>query len=269
MIKKAVISISKEDLGLIPSLLTLPKELWSLGGISLIQRIISELKDSGIEEIIIVVPYEKKVVIDYLKELTSSSDLFKGINFSYITQKNSLGHGHSMLQSEKMMGEDDFGFSLSDNLIHSKNSCFSQLTNVFRTSQKPVVALRRIEEGVPAFSYVKVEKIANRFYKIKSFVDEIDPGDDSYEFVLAGRGVLTPTTFDYLRKIKASKTKVMTFTRAFDIMIKDGKTIYGYEIEGQWLQCNNRLNLMKSDLFLSLNDQDFGPELKKYLNVII
>jgi UTP--glucose-1-phosphate uridylyltransferase len=266
MIKKAIISISKEDLDLVPSLSTLPKELWSLGGISLIQRIVSELKDSEIEEIIIVVPHEKKILIDYLKELTSSSDLFKGIKFSYVTQKNSLGHGHSILQSEKMMGEDNFGFSLSDNLIHSKSSCFSQLTNVFRTSQKPVVALRRAGEGVSAFGYVKVEKIANRFFKIKSLVDEIDPGDDGYEFVLTGRGVLTPTTFDYLRKIKASKTKIMTFARALDIMIKDGKTIYGYEIEGQWLQCNNRVNLVKSDPFLSLNDQDFGPDLKKYLN---
>ncbi len=269
MIKKVIISVSKEDLELISSISAFPKELWPLGGTSLIQRIISEVKDAEIQEVILVVPHEKKIVIDYLKELLSLTDIFKGIKFSYIPQKNSLGHGHSIFQTEKMMGEDNFGFSLSDDLIHSKNSCFIQLNNVFRTSQKPVLALRGVEEGVSSFGYVKVEKIANRFYKIKSLLDELGPQDKGYEFVLGGRGILTPTTFEYLRKIKVSKNKVMTLARALDIMIKDGKTIYGYELDGQWLQCNGKLNFMKSDLFLSLNNQDLGPDLKKYLNEII
>ncbi|GAI14164.1 unnamed protein product, partial [marine sediment metagenome] len=45
----------------------------------------------------------------------------------------------------------------------------------------------------------------------------------------------------------------------------DGKEVYGYEIEGKWLECGNKLAYSKSNLYLSLKHPKFGPELKKYL----
>ncbi|KKS91282.1 MAG: hypothetical protein UV65_C0009G0001, partial [Parcubacteria group bacterium GW2011_GWF2_43_11] len=52
---------------------------------------------------------------------------------------------------------------------------------------------------------------------------------------------------------------------AFNEMIKQGLTIYGYEFEGKWLECGNKISYLKSNLYLSLKDPRFKKELKKFL----
>jgi UTP-glucose-1-phosphate uridylyltransferase len=51
-------------------------------------------------------------------------------------------------------------------------------------------------------------------------------------------------------------------------MLKDGKMIYGYEIEGEWLECGDKVNWLKSNLYLSLNHPEFGPILREFLKKI-
>ena len=51
----------------------------------------------------------------------------------------------------------------------------------------------------------------------------------------------------------------------FDKMLQAGKSIYGYEFEGKWLECGNKLNWLKSNLYLSLKDPRFGNELKNFI----
>ena len=55
--------------------------------------------------------------------------------------------------------------------------------------------------------------------------------------------------------------------KALDKMAKDGKIIYGYEFEGKWLECGNKLDWLKSNLYLSLKHPEFGPKLKKHFNI--
>ena len=48
-------------------------------------------------------------------------------------------------------------------------------------------------------------------------------------------------------------------------MINDGKVIYGYEIEGDWLECGQTIDWIKSNLFLTLKHKEYGPIIKEYL----
>jgi len=47
--------------------------------------------------------------------------------------------------------------------------------------------------------------------------------------------------------------------------VEEGKEIYGYEFEGKWLECGNKLAYLKSNFYLSLKHPQFGKELKKFL----
>ena len=41
--------------------------------------------------------------------------------------------------------------------------------------------------------------------------------------------------------------------------------LYGYEIEGKWLECGNKLEWLKSHLYLSFKHPEIGPKIKEYL----
>jgi UTP-glucose-1-phosphate uridylyltransferase len=48
----------------------------------------------------------------------------------------------------------------------------------------------------------------------------------------------------------------------------EGKIIYGYEFEGKWLECGNKINWLKSNAYMSAKHPKFGAEYKKFLKEI-
>ncbi len=290
MVKKAILPIAGLGTRFLPLSKELPKEFWPLADLPVIQYIVEEAVNSGVEEIVFVISPEKKMIVDYfgdspkvekvLKERNKTSlidkldefrDKFKDVKFSHVIQKTPLGDGHAILQAEASIGEEPCGVLFGDDVVHAPKPCLEQLAEVYKTCQKPVLAIRRVpKEMIPSYGILEVEKIANRFYKIKKIVEKPALEDAPSDFAIVGKYVLTPSVFDYLKKGgKPVKGKEMILADAFERMIGDGKTIYGYEFEGDWLECGNKVNWMKSHLFLSLKHPEFGPALKKYLKDIL
>jgi UTP-glucose-1-phosphate uridylyltransferase len=44
--------------------------------------------------------------------------------------------------------------------------------------------------------------------------------------------------------------------------------IYGYEVNGEWLECGDKAKWLKSFLYFSLKDPRFGKELKEFVKTI-
>ncbi len=74
-----------------------------------------------------------------------------------------------------------------------------------------------------------------------------------------------PEIFYYLKKAGLSKRGEISLTEALAQMVKEKKEILAYEIEGEWLECGNKILWLKSNLYLSLKDKFYGKELKKYI----
>jgi len=54
----------------------------------------------------------------------------------------------------------------------------------------------------------------------------------------------------------------------FDKMLDEGKTIYGYELKGEWLECGDKLKWIKSFLYMAMRDKRYKDEVKQYLKTI-
>ena len=115
---------------------------------------------------------------------------------------------------------------------------------------------------IGAYGNVAVEKIANNLYKIKKIIEKPNPSQIQSNLVIVGKYILTPDVFSYLKGSSLSQKNEIILGEIFDRMLHDGKTIYGYQIKGQWLECGDKLKWLKSFLYMALNDQRFGRELK-------
>ena len=76
-IKKAIIPMAGLGTRFLPLSKVLPKELWPLEEGPIIQRIIDEARNSGIEEIIFVLSPGNKKILDYLKPSPKIEKLLK------------------------------------------------------------------------------------------------------------------------------------------------------------------------------------------------
>ncbi len=290
MIEKVVLPIAGLGTRFLPLSKELPKEFWPLVDRPVVEYIIEEAIETGAKEIIFVISAEKKMIVDYfqgslkiekilkernkaslINELEKFKKKFSGITFSSVQQKAPLGDGHAILQAKKYVQDISCGVLFGDDIVCGEKPCLAQLAEVFKTCQKPVIAIKRVSrEMIPSYGILEVEKIANRFYKIKRIVEKPSLEEAPSDFAIVGKYILTPSVFEYLEKRKKPvKGKEMILADIFQEMIKDGKTIYGYEFEGDWLECGNKINWLKSNFFLSLKHPEFGPILKKYLKGII
>ncbi len=287
-VKKAIIPVAGLGTRFLPLSLAVSKEFFPLVDKPIIQYIVEEVKKSGINEIIFVITPKQKMILNYfkkspelekvlvkrkkdktLKELKDFEESFSDISFSFVVQKNQVGDGNAILQASKLLNSEPVAVAFNDDIIVSDTPAISQLTNIFKTSGAPVVALKSMpKDKIPAYGSVVVEKIADRLYKIKKIIEKPDPSQVQSDFVIVGKYVLTPDVFDYLKKASPSKKGEIILAETFDKMLSDGKIIYGYELKGEWLECGDKLKWLKSFFYLSLKDPIFGKELKDYIKTI-
>lgn len=284
-IKKAIIPIAGLGTRFLPLSKVLPKELLPLVDKPVVQYLVEEAKQSGISEIIFVTGPEKKAVLDYFKkspqiekilkerkkdhlleELQNLQELCQGLSFSFVFQKKPLGDGHAVLQAQNKAGDAPVAVLFADDVVDSKTPCLLQLAKVFKTCEKPVIALCKLpKEKLPFYGVAGLEKITNRLYKIKKFVEKPAIDQAPSDLAVVGKYILTPEVFDYLKRAKPGPKGEIILAEVLDKMLKDGKIIYGCEFEGRWLECGNKLAWLQSHLYLSLKNPQFGPRLKQFL----
>ena len=292
-IKKAIIPIAGLGTRFLPLSKVLPKELWPLVDKPVIQYIVEEAVASGIEEIIFVIRPDKREVGDYfakylkkipeieeilkmrkknhlLKELKKLEKITKKISFSYVLQKQPLGDGNALLQTQSLVDEKPYAVLWADDVVESKIPCIWQLIKVFKKYKKPVVALYRIpKESFQFYGMIGGKKVANREYLIKKIVEKPKTIKESpSDLAVVGKFIFTPEVFEWLKKASLNKNQELITSEILAKAVKDGKEVYGYEFEGKWLECGNKLAYLKSNFYLSLKHPQFGPEIKNFLQTL-
>lgn len=288
-IRKAIIPIAGLGTRFLPLSKVLPKELWPLVDKPVIQYILEEVKNSGIKEIIFIDRPDRKLVIDYfknklkskktsfskykshfVKELKNLEDISRNLSFFRVLQRTPLGAAHAVLQTKKIVGKEPCAVLWADDVVESKTPCILQLIKVFQKYQKPVIALYRVpKESFQFYGMIEGEKIANRIYKIKRVAEKPSITKSPSNLAIVGKYIITPKVFNYLERTSFDLKSDITLSITLSEMAEAGEEIYGYELDGKWLECGNKLAYLKSNLYLSLKHPQFGPELKKFISKII
>ena len=285
-VKKAVILVAGLATRFLPLSKAVPKEILPLADKPIIRYLLEEALASGITDIVFVIsPGKKNEILDYFKkspklekilkerkkeailaELKELDELVRSFSFSFAIQKRPLGDGHAILQTKKIVGDEPCAVFFTDDIVDSKAPCLLQLLQVYKTCQKPVVALKKIpQEKISHYGIAATDKIAARLYKIKKIVEKPSVESAPSDLAVVGRYVLVPEVFDYLKKIPFNHRGEIILADALEKMTRDGKIIYGQEIEGEWLECGDKSRWLHSFFHFSLKHQKYGDSLKKHL----
>lgn len=288
-ISKAIIPIAGLGTRFLPLSKVLPKEFFPLIDKPAIQYIIDEAKNSGIKEIVFVNRPEKKEIEKYfaqyatnspeleevlkdrgknelLQELANLENDVKQVAFSFVSQQTQLGDGHAVLQAKDAVKNESCLVLFGDDIVDAKTPCSSQLIKVFEKYQKPVIALYRLpKDKLSSYGVAKVKKVGPRLYKIEGIEEKPAIDKAPSDLAIVGKYVIDSQVFDFLENTPSQAKGEIRLAGAFNEMIKQGLTIYGYEFEGKWLECGNKLSYLKSNIYLSLKDPRFKKELKKFL----
>lgn len=287
-VRKAVIAAAGFGTRFLPQTKAMPKEMLPIIDKPIIQYIVEELVDSGIEEIIIVTGYHKRSIEDHFDQMSADlrENLIKGkkndllnkterisglAKFAYIRQKGPYGNATPLLNAEHLLGGEPFVFAFADDFVMSKPNCFQQLIDVYDKHGGSVLSCIRADnpDDYKKYGFVVGEKDPNGLTKVQKIVEKPGSFDAVGSDIASVSGYLfEPELFKYLREDlkKRDESQEFIMQPSLQRMAGDGRNVWGLETKnGKYFDTGNKVDYIKTVIDFALEREDIGNEIRNYL----
>jgi UTP--glucose-1-phosphate uridylyltransferase len=246
----------------------------------IVQYIVEELVESGIEDIILVTKWDKKTLEDHFdrsfelehsleaagkhKILNDVRKISSMANFIYIRQKGPYGNGTPVLSAANLVEGEPFVFAWGDDLVLSEKPFTKQLIENYEQHQAPVIGVQKVpKDHVNRYGIVKLRKGTR---EMEHVVEKPTVENAPSQLAQFGRMILTPEIVDILKETKLGKGNELWVTDATSEYVKRGGKFMVQEVEGgQWLTTGDPLNYLKAMLEYALIRDDIGEEFRAHL----
>lgn len=281
-VKKAIIPVAGSGTRFLPATKNIPKEMLPIIDKPILQYIVEEAVESGIEDIIFITGRGKRAIedhFDYSFELThllkargkkAILDRVKRVanlaRFAYVRQPQPLGDGHALLMADHLIGDDEpVAVMFGDDVIDAKTPVIKQLMQVHDRYDDPVVALMNVEKkDVTKYGIVQGVELSKKTVEIQKFVEKPSVKQAPSTLAAVGRYIITPQVREQLRKTKKDKGGEIRLAGAFDLHLKK-RSMYGCVFSGTRYDCGSKIGFLKANIDYGLKNKEVGADLKKYL----
>ncbi len=211
-----------------------PKEMYPILGKSVIEHSIENLKEGGIDDIFVVVGYQKGALMDYVGD----GSIF-GVNVAYIYQTQRRGLGHAILQGKKWIKK-PFVTLLGDSFIEPKKEILKIMK--LHEKKRPIATVLLFKVKDPTgYGIVKLNKIKDNYGIVEKIVEKPTHEEaeeyklDGEYYALCGLYVFDPKIFDFIEKTTPGKGGEIWIADSIDLALKNGEKVYGMLLNGKYL----------------------------------
>ena len=289
-VRKAVIAAAGFGTRFLPYTKAMPKEMLPLVDKPIIQHIVEELVDAGIEDIIIVSGDHKSAIDDHFRDtsreladnlkqggkteiLEHIDDIGKMANFVFINQRGPQGNGTPVLNAEHLLDpREPFIYTFADDFVEASPSRFKQLIDVRKNLGGSVLTCvtRDAPDDYKKYGYVSGEEIEPGILDTEKVVEKPGTKEESPSSLATVSGyVFDPIIFEYLKeqlKDHDATKGEFKIQDSMQAMIDDGHHIYSREIQGgTFYDTGDKLEYLKTVVDFALEREDIGQKFKDYL----
>jgi UTP--glucose-1-phosphate uridylyltransferase len=287
-VRKAVFPVAGLGTRFLPATKAMPKEMLPVVDRPLIQHVVDEAREAGIEHFIFVTGRNKGVIEDHFDrqfelEMTllerQKHDALKFLteelpipgSTSFTRQQEPLGLGHAVWCARELIGHEPFALLLPDVLVQHERSCLAQMMDAARglTSAANIVAVEEVpNERVEQYGVVGVGERIGKMFAITNMVEKPPRDRAPSNLILTGRYILQPEILDLLGTQERGTGGEIQLT---DAMIQLARTqpFYGLEFEGRSFDCGSKIGFLAANVSYALARPDIAPgfraEIKKIL----
>lgn len=281
-IRKAIIPVAGLGTRFLPATKAQPKEMLSVVDKPVIQYIVEEAVESGIEEIIFVTSQAKRAIEDHfdrnaeletrlrekgktaeLEQVLKISELAK---FAFVRQKEPKGNGHAILQALPFLDlHEPVAVLFGDDIIDHQTPCLKQLIDAYDRTGTPIIAVMDVpKEQVKSYGVIAGSQSEERLWRMTSIIEKPKPEEAPSTLAVVGRYILTPDFLTYLPKTKPGKDGEIGITDTITEYLRT-HSIHAYRFEGDRYDCGNKAQFLAASVMLGLKHPDTKDELKKFL----
>jgi len=285
-VKKAVIPVAGFGTRFLPFTKAVPKMMLPIIDKPVLQIIVEEAVESGIEEVLFIVGQHSEIIKDYftenemLKNKLNKPSLVKYreaverttslAKFSYAVQDKQMGTAHAVALAEVFVEGEPFLLMFGDDLMYNQGTPVSkQLIDAYCKTGNTVLGCKRVPiEDVPKYASVEYEKSEGRLYFVNKITEKPAIKDVKSNLAPLGRYVCSPEIFGYIKRTEKGANGEYQITDTFDMLSREGKVV-AYEFEGTRYDTGDKLGYLKAVVDYSLRDEEYGEEFLKYIKTVI
>jgi len=280
-VKKLVIPAAGLGTRFLPLTKAQPKEMLPVVDKPVIQYVVEEAVVSGIDDILIITGRNKRAIEDHfdksfeleynlrehrkVTQFELSEQISNLAEIHFIRQKEPRGLGDAILCAKKHCNDQPFAVLLGDTItIPDKGfaSCTSQMIDAFSEYGCPVVVVEKVRrEKIKDYGIIGGIEIAEGVYDINTIIEKPAPDNAPSDLGAIGRYVLTPDIFDILISISPGRSGELQLTDALQQLPRK----IGLVSHCRRYDIGDKLGWMKANLELTLQNSEFGREIRQYL----
>jgi len=254
----------------------------------LIQHVVDEAREAGIEHCIFVTGRNKNVIEDHfdrqieletkLRERNKSADLAlleeelpAPGNTSFTRQQSPLGLGHAVWCARELVGNEPFALLLPDMLVKAKRGCLAQMIDAYEGlgEEANLIAVEEVpEDQTHLYGIVGMGRQKGAAFEITGMVEKPPRGKAPSNLIITGRYILQPEIFGILETQQTGAGGEIQLTDAM-ITLAKSSPFYGFKFEGRTYDCGSKIGFLAANVTYALDREDIAPgfraELKRLL----
>lgn len=289
-VKKAIIPVAGFGTRMLPATKAVAKELLPILDKPLIQKIIEEAAEGGIEEIILITRSGKEAIENHLDnnfELETllkktkkhktlkkfPKYLLKDINFLSIRQESPKGLGHAIFSALPALEEGEpFAVFLPDEFLLPKGKDIDfkkMMENYFNSGNGQLLVEKIPKKNITDYGVVDIKNSSISVTKNKEVLDVVEKPSFNQapsNLRIVGRYILPYEIMNFLSKLKPGKNKEIQLTDA----IKELLRTKNFKLEANLsnsriFDCGSLKGFLGANIALAAQDR----KMKKYLKEIL
>ena len=286
-VRKVVIPAAGFGTRFLPATKAQPKEMLPIVDKPIIQIVVEEAVEAGIEQVILVTGWHKRAIedhfdrhfelearlekdgkLDLLAEIKRISDL---ANFVYVRQKEPLGNGHALLVAKEIVGDEPVVMLWGDDFITAEPSRTKQMIEAYEKYGTTILSGIRTTnpEDKKKYGYVSGKTVEDGIVEVEQFIEKPGVENTSVDLAVVSGYLFTPDIFEALERAipeTIDKGKELYYVDGVNNLMKDGKKVHAIEIKNaKYHDCGSKVGYLKTVVDRGLAHEDINGEFREYL----
>ena len=285
-IRKVVIPVAGWGTRSLPATKNIPKEMLPVYNKPVVQYVVEEAIQSGMEDVVFITNRDKNVIEDHfdynlqlemvleragkkdsLAVIRQVAEMAKIIS---IRQKQQLGLGHAVLCARDVVQYDDaFAVMVGDDLMFGMSPGIKQLMDVARSERLPVIGVMEVpQERVSRYGIISGEEVSPGIYRVNSLVEKPKVNEAPSRLAIVGRYILTPEIFPHLEKVKPGHGGEIQLTDALQGQAS-ARGLLAVKIRGMRFDAGDWAEYLTANIYFALQEEELRDDLVRHLKPLL
>ena len=289
-IRKAVFPVAGLGTRFLPATKSVPKEMMTVVDRPVLQHVVDEAREAGIEHFIFVTGRNKGVIEDHFDMAYELEDTLKKRGkdkdyaalmadlpaagaTSFTRQQAPLGLGHAVWCARELVGDEPFAVLLPDMITQAhgprKSRCLAQCMEAYHQHGGNIIAVEEVPMSeTHQYGVVAMGKDHGHSFEITGMVEKPPQGKAPSNQIISGRYILGPEIFNILEHIEKGAGGEIQLTDGMKVLA-GRQSFHGVRFDGRTYDTGSKIGFLAANVAFALDRAELAPALRAEIKKLL